>query len=76
MLEESLKLLWPVELLEVTGKDFMDKLNSRERSMLLDLELQLTVGDRIKELVYDKHGKVIDSAAGDELRMAQATRIP
>ena len=55
--EQSLSLLYSPYLTRVTGSHLTYKLSPREKQQVLDIALQITVGDKVKELVLGRNGE-------------------
>jgi len=61
MFETAYNLLWGPSFTEVTGQELIDVLEFQDRKTVLEIALQVTVGDKIKELTFDKEGNIVAS---------------
>ena len=60
MFEKAFSLLWGDTFTQVTGQFLVDVLGQAEKKQLLNLALQVTVGDTVKELSFDARGNMVD----------------
>ena len=54
MLEVAFKLLWGDTFSHLSGQQLIDGIDYQAKQAILDLALQVTVGDKIKVLSYDR----------------------
>ncbi|CDW75782.1 UNKNOWN [Stylonychia lemnae] len=77
MFEESLKLIYNNGEVEITGQDFLNDMKPKEKLDILNNALITTVGDKIKHLVYDRQGKVLNGLMEEEINQyGSIERIP
>ena len=54
MFEVAFKLLWGDMFSHISGQQLIDGIDYQAKQAILDLALQVTVGDKIKVLSYDR----------------------
>ena len=59
MFETAFNMLYGPRIAEVTGQLLVDGMEFTEKRIIIELALQLTVGDSIKELSFDKLGNLV-----------------
>lgn len=77
MFETMIRKLWGENFTQVTGQQLVDSLSFAERTTVLNLALQTTLGDNIKVLSFDRFGNIINPAAvSDDKVLAIQVKIP
>ena len=77
MFETMLNKIWGDKFTQVTGQQLIDQLSFSERTTVLNLALQTTLGDSIKVLSFDRAGNIIDPASvSDDKVLAIQAKIP
>ena len=62
MFEAGFSMLWGPRITEITGQLLIDGMEFNERKNVLEFALQVTVGDTIKELQFDRLGNIVTNA--------------
>lgn len=76
MFETAFQMIWGPRISEVTGQLLVDGMEFNERKQVLEFALQVTVGDTIKELSFDKNGNMIPPPKEGEPISIAATKLP
>ena len=76
MFEYTFRMLWGDEFTEVTGTSLIEGFSFGRRREILELALEVTVGDKIKDLVYDRVGNLINLQNIQETTHLVHTKIP
>lgn len=74
--EVLFKLLWGPDLTTVSGMHLINDLSSGDKHTVLQLALQTTLGDKIKELAYDRFGNILDEAKIGDATISVHFRSP
>jgi len=60
MFETIFRKIWGEKFTQITGQQLIDSLTFGERTTVLNIALQTTLGDSIKILSFDRFGNLVD----------------
>ena len=69
-------MIYGENMSQVSGRDLVDGLSFPDKHKVLQLALSATLGDKIKELAYDRFGNIVDETQVSNPTISVHSRVP